>query len=102
MPRLVLPVLAAILIAVPRPTPGLDTPAPKRVEFERDVRPILAKHCFSCHGPDKHRGGLRLDRKTDALKGGDGGPVIVPGKAAASPLVRLASGLEPDRQMPPK
>jgi mono/diheme cytochrome c family protein len=102
MPRLV-PLLAAALLAVPRPTAGTDPPpAPKRAEFERDVRPILAKHCFSCHGPDKQRGGLRLDRRSDALKGGDGGPVIVPGKAAGSPLVRLTAGLEPDRVMPPK
>jgi cytochrome c553 len=102
MPRLLMLALV-VLLAVPARNPGVDTPgSPRRVEFDRDVRPILAKHCFACHGPDKQRGGLRLDRKADALKGGDIGPVIVPGKAAESLLVRLAAGADPDRLMPPK
>jgi len=82
--------------AGPAPTPA------RRVEFTRDVRPILASSCVRCHGPDKQRGGLRLDRKGAALEGGDDGPAIVPGDSAASPLVRLTSGLDPDRVMPPK
>ena len=48
------------------PTPALvaqdKTPTPAQLEFfEKSVRPILATHCFECHGPDKHKGGLRLD-----------------------------------------
>jgi mono/diheme cytochrome c family protein len=74
----------------------------RRVDFERDVRPILVKHCLSCHGPSKQKGGLRFDRGTAALKGGDSGPAIVPGKAAESPVVRLTAGLEEDRIMPPR
>ena len=40
------------------------------VQFNRDIRPILSEHCFSCHGPDvqKMKGGLRLDRREEALK----------------------------------
>jgi hypothetical protein len=45
---------------------------------------------------------VRLDRKADALQGGDNGAVIIPGKGADSPLVRLTAGLEADRVMPPK
>jgi mono/diheme cytochrome c family protein len=71
------------------------------VDFTRDVRPIFAKSCYSCHGPKKQRSGFRLDRRADALKGGDYGQAILPGKAAESPLVRYVSGADPDAVMPP-
>lgn len=74
----------------------------RKIDFEQDVRPILAKACFSCHGPDKQKGGLRLDVKADALKGGDSGAAVVAGKPAESLLLKLASGEEADRVMPPK
>ncbi len=74
----------------------------KRISFERDVRPILTKHCFACHGPDKQRGGLRFDRKTDAVKGGESGVAFVAGKGADSLLVQLVSGHDAERIMPPK
>jgi hypothetical protein len=45
----------------------LPPAASERVEFQRDIRPIFAERCFSCHSADKHEGGLRLDRKADAL-----------------------------------
>src|SRR5437899_3217250 len=92
----------------PRKTPlrmypavaDLPPAAGRPIDFDRDVRPLFVQHCYACHGPDKQKGGLRLDRKADALKGGDDGPVIVRGKAAESPLVRLTAGLEADRVMP--
>src|SRR3954452_4023787 len=95
---------ALLLAHLTAPAVAADLPPPvgRRVGFEQDVRPIFVKHCYTCHGPDKQRGGLRLDRKADALKGGDDGPVVVPGKSAESPLVRLTAGLDPDRVMPPK
>ncbi len=72
------------------------------VDYSRDVLPIFQKHCLSCHGPTKQKGGLRLDRKAEALKGGTiHGPDIVPGKSDESPLVRFAAGLEDDLVMPP-
>ena len=74
----------------------------RRIDFDRDVRPILAEHCYACHGPSKQKGGLRLDRQPAAFQGGDSGPVIVPGKADDSLVVRLTAGLEEDRVMPPK
>ena len=75
--------------------------ADQPVDFARDVKPIFAKSCVSCHGAEKQKSGFRLDRKADALKGGDIGRAIVPGKAADSPLVRYVSGTDPDLAMPP-
>ena len=63
---------------------------------------MLVKHCFACHGPSKQKGGLRFDRRSAALKGGDSGPAIVPGQGAESLIVQLTSGEEADRVMPPK
>src|SRR5687767_12265641 len=68
----------------------------KRIDYGRDVQPILAKACYSCHGPSKQKSGLRLDFKKDALAGGDLGKAIIPEKGADSPLVRYVAGLVPD------
>ena len=73
------------------------------VDFVREVRPIFEKHCISCHGAQKQKGGLRLDVKSAALKGGeDHGPGIVPGKPKESPVVRAVRGEDEDLKMPPK
>lgn len=72
-------------------------------QFEKEVRPVLEESCFKCHGPDKQKGGLRLDRKADMLGGGDSGePAISPGKGAQSPLVTRIKSTETDDMMPPK
>jgi mono/diheme cytochrome c family protein len=86
----------------PRPPAALPPPASRTVDYVTDVQPILAKSCYACHGPDKRRGGLRLDLKVTALKGGDSGAVVTPGKSADSLLVRYVAGLDADKVMPPK
>ena len=62
-PAAALPVAIAALVlaAAVSADPGAAPPQPV-VDFGRDVRPIFAKHCVSCHGPDKQKNGLRLDR----------------------------------------
>jgi len=55
-----------------------------RLVYRRDVRPILKRSCFKCHSAKKVEGGLRLDQRDLALKGGDTGPAFVPGDAAGS------------------
>lgn len=71
--------------------------------FEQAVRPIFEQHCTSCHGSEKVKGGLRLDSLSAIEKGGESGPAIVKGSAAASLLVkRLHLPLDDDERMPPK
>jgi hypothetical protein len=77
--------------------------ARRTVDFAREVFPIFRKHCLSCHGPVRQRGGLRLDSKAAALKGGDAhAPAIIPGNATVSPLARIVAGLDEDLVMPPR
>lgn len=74
------------------------------VSFVRDVRPILARNCFACHGPDdKHReGDLRLDTREGALAEHDGKQAVVPKNTAKSELIRRISSSDANEQMPPK
>ena len=61
----------------------ITSTAAAAVDFARDVKPILEKRCFDCHGAEKQKGGLRLDVKAHALKGGEEhGAPIVHGKSA--------------------
>src|SRR5436190_5577362 len=59
-----------------------------KVDFAKDIQPILQKSCVECHGPEKPKAKLRLDTKEGALKGGKGGVVIVPGEADKSEVYR--------------
>ncbi|HEY5313141.1 MAG TPA: DUF1553 domain-containing protein, partial [Pirellulales bacterium] len=78
--------------------------APGKLDFDRDIHPILSDKCFKCHGPDAHerQAGLRLDRRDAALRPGESGrPAIVPGNASASALVERVLSTDADQQMPP-
>src|SRR6478672_9202081 len=78
---------------------SLASGAEPRVQFNRDIRPILSDKCFFCHGPDPaHRDGkLRLDIREDAVKA----EAIVPGDTAKSKLVERLFTSDPDDLMPP-
>ncbi len=91
--------LHSVIIAV-----GMTLLGPRvhATDFTRDIQPIFARHCVSCHGPEKQKGGLRLDARAAALKGGDDGKVIIAGKSAESRLVQFVAGLDKDKVMPPK
>jgi ankyrin repeat protein/mono/diheme cytochrome c family protein len=92
---------------VPVPPLQAQTPAVVQeqtgaaVNYEQQVRPILANRCFGCHGPRQQQSGLRLDLRQNALRGGDYGVVIVPGQAAESKLMRRLLGSDAGLQMPP-
>lgn len=76
---------------------------PASVDFNHDIRPIFAKHCLSCHGPETAEASLRLDRREAALRGGNSGPAYVPGKSAQSRLVDYVAGTGKDETiMPPE
>ena len=96
--------LAAVLslaFALPNSAHAADA----KIEFNRDIRPILSDKCFYCHGPDKaHRkSGLRLDVREDALKPVKSGDIaIVPGKPEESALVTRIFSDDKDEQMPPE
>jgi Protein of unknown function (DUF1553)/Protein of unknown function (DUF1549)/Planctomycete cytochrome C len=97
--------LLSALAVVMMPNLGLTADAPgKKLDFDRDVRPVLARHCFACHGPDEtHReGGLRLDLREAAIKKlEDGKTAIVPGHLDQSELVRRITATDADERMPP-
>ncbi|MCP5560930.1 MAG: PSD1 domain-containing protein [Verrucomicrobiaceae bacterium] len=74
------------------------------VDFNRDVRPILAQQCFKCHGMDEHgrKGQLRLDLRDFAVgKGKSGETAIVPGKPEASEVIKRIFSADEDEVMPP-
>jgi ankyrin repeat protein len=74
---------------------------PAAVDYDAQVKPILAARCFGCHGPRQQQSGLRLDLRQNALRGGDYGVVIVPGHADESKLIQRISGSSAGLQMPP-
>jgi hypothetical protein len=73
-----------------------------KVDFARDIEPIFKATCLKCHGAEKPKGQFRIDSKPHALKGGISGTAIVPGKGAASNLVKLLLLDDPDERMPRK
>ena len=83
--------------------------APATIDFDRDIKPLLADRCFACHGPDagSRKAGLRLDRR-DALvterpatKDRPARRIVAPGDPAGSELLRRIAATDSDERMPP-
>src|ERR1700756_2033440 len=72
--------------------------------FEKNIRPVLVKECYSCHstGAEKVRGSLKLDTRDAIRKGGDHGPAVVPGDPDKSWLLKAIKHDEDLKPMPPK
>jgi hypothetical protein len=72
--------------------------------FETKIRPVLVERCYQCHSTEagKDKGGLLLDTRQTALKGGDTGPAIVPGDLKKSLLIAAIRRGDPETAMPPK
>src|SRR5437763_13962426 len=72
--------------------------------FEKSIRPVLVKECYSCHATtaEKIRGGLTLDTREGIRKGGDTGPAVVPGDVKKSLLIQALRHAQDDLKMPPK
>src|SRR5262245_56466928 len=75
--------------------------AAKAEHFETRIRPILAEHCFKCHGPEKQKGGLRLDLRDRAMAGGETGKAIVPGRVDEGELLKAVRYDPNGYRMPP-
>jgi Protein of unknown function (DUF1549)/Protein of unknown function (DUF1553)/Planctomycete cytochrome C len=111
MKRLALAVLAFALAAPLAPSleppstakdkPVLPPATKRTIDFDKDIKPILETACLACHGAAKQRGGLRLDSRDEAMKGGNSGVAIEPGKLDSRLLV-LTAGLDGEMCMPPK
>ena len=76
--------------------------APSTVDYAAEIKPLLARHCTSCHGTEKQKSGLRLDTVAAAAKGGDNGAAIEAGKSLESLLIQAITGAEGVAAMPPK
>jgi len=94
--------LAWSLIQPAAALPGAGIKAEDIQFFETHIRPALITECIDCHGPEKQKGGLRLDSKQGWQKGGDTGAAIIPGDPDASLLMRSIRHLEPELKMPEK
>ena len=81
-----------------------ESPRAGKIEFNRDIRPILSDNCFACHGFDakSRKADLRLDTREGALEKHKDVTAIVPGKPEASELIARIVTTEDDDLMPPK
>lgn len=82
------------LVLAPRAATAAD------VDYQRTIKPLLAKRCYACHAAVQQKHGLRVDTAALAAKGGEAGPAIVPGRPDASLLLQAITG-EAGFQMPP-
>jgi len=98
-PQLVLLALTALL--PPRGLPAGEQPSASTVDYAREIKPILSKRCYDCHGALKHKARLRLDTAALMRKGGDSGPAVEPGQSDESLLVDAVTGRDGWR-MPPE
>ena len=101
-PRFVLSVaMAACCLLASRNVLAADGPAALEF-FEKDVRPLLVKHCYECHSAGDVDGGLNLDSKVGVANGGDSGVVVMAGAPDKSLLIEAVRYKNQDLQMPPK
>ncbi|MSR32439.1 MAG: DUF1553 domain-containing protein [Gemmataceae bacterium] len=71
------------------------------VDYNVQIKPLFQKNCVSCHGPEKQKGGLRLDSGGWVFKGGNSGPAVIKGKSSSSRLYQAVAGLDTELVMPP-
>ncbi|MGN6137192.1 MAG: DUF1549 domain-containing protein, partial [Aureliella sp.] len=97
------PLAAALVMASAVASAGESDSAAK-VDFNREIRPILSEYCFTCHGPDEKmlQAGLRLDQRESVFQPAESGKVaVVPGAPDASELIRRIMTTQADEAMPP-
>ena len=91
-------ILAVVALAAP-----VASHAETKIDFAKDIAPLLEFNCVSCHYEGEVKGGLRMDKASLFWEGGDGGAALVKGKADESLMIELVSLPEDDSDvMPPK
>lgn len=98
--------LAGVGICLCSPSEGQQVPpeggpGPAVDFFEKRIRPVLHDRCYSCHGPEKRKAGLRVDSRPGLLAGGDSGPAILPGFPEKSLLLKAIRQTDGEFLMPP-
>ncbi|MGB0741773.1 MAG: DUF1549 domain-containing protein, partial [Planctomycetaceae bacterium] len=83
--------------------PAADNSAPRTIQFNRDIRPLLSDNCFFCHGPDNNRreANLRLDTQQGLLGNRNNIGAIIPGSPETSALIERVEATDPEVIMPP-
>ncbi|MSU58829.1 MAG: DUF1553 domain-containing protein [Pedosphaera sp.] len=97
--------MAARQLAAAEAPAAVRTVTPEAAEFfEKKIRPLFTDRCYECHSAEakKIKGGLRLDLRDGALKGGDSGPAVVPGEPEKSRLIKAVRYTDTELVMPPK
>ena len=90
----------SFIVGLGAPSQGVEV---ERIDFGRDVQPLLQKHCYKCHSLEQNKGGLRLDQRLSAYQGGDSGKAaLVPGFPEKSHFLELVRGTAEGDFMPPK
>jgi len=84
------------------PPTASDDAAQGKIDYLKQVKPLLRERCFACHGGLKQQAGLRLDTVESMLRGGDDGPAVVKGDAAKSLLLVRVSAADVAQRMPPE
>lgn len=102
MLRLKLTMLALLGLGVGVHAAEPKAPTDQQLQFfETKIRPVLANHCYDCHGPDEQSSELRLDTASGLFQGGGSGPPVVPGQPDQSLLLAAISHTNPELKMPP-
>ncbi len=96
--------LPAILVLTSTLVYAAETPLPEKIEFNRDVRPILSDACFFCHGPDKNKreADLRFDDGSGFNGAGSHAAVVTPKSPDKSELLKRITATDPNEKMPPE
>jgi mono/diheme cytochrome c family protein len=96
-------IAAGLLLAISLLVRSSAQESAPAADFAAQILPILAQNCHKCHGPENPKGGLRLDSRAAALKGGDSTDhALVPGKSGDSDMIKRLRSSDPDVMMPPK
>src|SRR5437868_14962044 len=95
--RVILFALLAFALAASRGRLRADA-----VDYLKEIKPLLRERCYSCHGALKQKKDLRVDTVAGMLKGGTDGPVIVPGDATGSEIIKRITSTDVEERMPPE